>query len=160
LNRFALACLPGKGVQEDAAMPSPGDIIRLWYEEVWNQRDDAKIPDYLAPDGVIHALDIDGQNAQGPDAFRAFQQQMLQSFPDLHFTVHDVIENGDWAAGRWSAEATHSGDGFGVSATGECVKVTGMSMVRASGGRIVEAWNEWDRIGLATTCRMVTPAQR
>jgi len=139
-------------------MPSPGEMIRLWYEEVWNQRDAGKIPRYLAPDGIIHALDVAGDSAQGPEAFRAFQQQLLQSFPDLHFTVHDVIENGDWAAGRWSAEATHTGDGFGVNATGEPVRFTGMSMVRASGGQIVEAWNEWDRIRLATTCRMVMPA--
>jgi predicted ester cyclase len=62
-----------------------------------------------------------------------FQQQLLQSFPDLKFTVHEIVENGDWAAGRWSAQATHSGDGLGVPATGETVKVTGMSMVRASG---------------------------
>lgn len=137
--------------------PSPGEMLRLWFEEVWNQRDASRIAHYLAPNGVLHSLDMAGQDAQGPAAFRAFQEELLQCFPDIQFTLHDVIEDGERAAGRWTMEATHSGDGLGMSATGERVRISGMSMVRASGGTIVEAWDEWDRIRLVTTCGMMKP---
>ncbi|WP_421988789.1 ester cyclase [Roseococcus sp.] len=137
--------------------PSAGTIFRLWFEEVWNKNDTDRITTYLAPDGIIYALDLAGGDAQGPDAFRAFFEQFMESFSDVHFTVHEVMETEDMAAGRWSAQLTHSGDGFGFPASGETVTVTGMSMIRLKDGLVVEGWNEWDRLRMATTCRMVAP---
>jgi steroid delta-isomerase-like uncharacterized protein len=139
-------------------MPSPGTIIRLWFEEVWNQRDASRIAVYLAPDAIIHAADMDGADARGPEGFRPFFEQFLENFSGIRFTVHDVIEDGDRAAGRWTVQLTHSGDGFGVPASGETMTITGMSMIRAVDGQVVEGWNEWDRLRLATTCRMLTQA--
>ncbi|MBS7813084.1 ester cyclase [Roseococcus pinisoli] len=138
--------------------PSAGTILRLWFEEVWNRKDVSLIETYFAPDGVTYALDLSGADARGPAAFQAFFEEFLASFPDIHFTVHDVVEDGDRAAGRWSARLTHSGDGFGFTASGETVTVTGMSMVRVENGMMVESWNEWDRLRLATACRMTAPA--
>jgi steroid delta-isomerase-like uncharacterized protein len=134
---------------------SPGTLFRHWFEEVWNKRDASQIPTYFAADGIAYALDVSGADAHGPEAFRAFFETFLDNFSDVHFTIHDVIETGDWAAGRWSVVLTHSGDGFGVPATGETVTVTGMTLMRAKDGQIAEGWNEWDRLKLATTCRMV-----
>lgn len=138
--------------------PSPGTVLRLWFEEIWNKKDASRIETYFAPHGITYALDLSGADAEGPEAFRAFFEQFLESFPDVHFTVHDVIESGDRAAGRWSATLTHSGDGFGFTASGETVTVTGMSMIRVEDGMMVESWNEWDRMRLATACRMVGPS--
>jgi len=137
--------------------PSAGTVLRLWYDEVWNNRNDSLIETYFAPGGITYALDMTGEHAQGPAAFRAFYTEFLESFPDIQFTVHDVVEDGDRAAGRWSARLTHSGNGFGFSASGETVTVTGMSMVRVENGMMVESWNEWDRLRLARTCRMIPP---
>lgn len=134
---------------------SPGTLFRLWFEEVWNKRASDLIPTYFAEDGIAYALDVSGADAHGPEAFRAFFESFLDSFSDVEFTVHDVLETGDWAAGRWTCRLTHSGDGFGVCATGHTMEVTGMTMMRASDGKIAEGWNEWDRLKLATTCGMV-----
>ncbi len=139
-------------------MPSPGELFHLWFEEIWNGRDESKVARYLAPDGILHALDMSGEDAHGPEAFHTFRQDMLSCFPDIHFTVHEVVEDADRAAGRWSAEATHAGDGMGAMATGEKIAITGMSMIRVADGQITEAWNEWDRIRLATACRIMPQA--
>jgi predicted ester cyclase len=137
---------------------SPGAILRLWFEEVWNQRRPDRIAAYLAPDGVIHALDETGADGHGPEPFRAFHARMLGAFPDLHFTLHDIIEEGPMAAGRWSVRLTHSGEGLGIAPTGETVTLSGMAMLRVRDGQVVEAWNLWDRMSLAMACRMVVPA--
>ncbi|WP_424811741.1 ester cyclase [Roseococcus sp. YIM B11640] len=134
---------------------SPGTLFRFWFEEVWNKRAADLIPAYFAEDGVAYALDAAGGDAHGPEAFRAFFETFHDNFSDVEFTVHDVLENGDWAAGRWTCRLTHSGDGFGAPATGETLTVSGMTMMRAADGKILEGWNEWDRLKLATTCRMV-----
>lgn len=140
------------------ATRSPGEIMRLWFEEVWNQRNGERIAAYLAPHGVIRAADEAGADARGPEGFRGFHARFLAAFPELHFTLHDVIEQGTMAASRWSVRVVHGGDGLGVPPTGAAVTLTGMAMLRVEDGMVVEAWNEWDRLGLATACRMVAPA--
>ena len=43
---------------------------------------------------------------------------------------------------------THKGDGLGVRATGKKVKITGMSIARIVNGKIVEGWDNWDRLAM------------
>jgi predicted ester cyclase len=43
---------------------------------------------------------------------------------------------------------THTGAGFGIPPTGKSLAVTGMSIVRVHGGRLVEGWQNWDMLGL------------
>jgi predicted ester cyclase len=45
-------------------------------------------------------------------------------------------------------EGTHQGDGLGVAPTGRRVRVAGIVMARIEDGKIVEAWNNWDQLGL------------
>ncbi|MGK7863839.1 ester cyclase [Falsiroseomonas sp. E2-1-a4] len=138
--------------------PSPGSVLRLWFEEVWNQRDPDRIATYFAPDAVAYALDESGADAHGPEAFRVFFERFLGSFSDLHFTLHEVVEAGPMAVARWSASLTHSGNGLGIAPTGASLTVTGMTMARVEDGMIREGWNEWDRLRLATGCGMLVPA--
>jgi len=138
--------------------PSAGAVLRLWFEEVWNQRDPDRIATYFAPDAVAYALDESGADAHGPEAFRVFFERFLESFSDLHFTLHDVVEAGPMAVARWSARLTHSGNGLGIAPTGTSLTVTGMTMARVEDGMIQEGWNEWDRLRLATQCGMLVPA--
>jgi predicted ester cyclase len=139
------------------ATRSPGEIMRLWFEEVWNGRDSERIAAYLAPHGVIYAVDEAGADARGPEQFRQFHQRFLDAFSGIRFTMDEVIEAGPMAASRWSVRLTHSGGGLGVPPTGAEVTLTGMAMIRVEDGMVVEGWNEWDRLKLATACRMVAP---
>jgi len=136
---------------------SAGTVFRRWFEEVWNERRADRIATYLAPDGLIHALDESGADAVGPAAFQQFFERFLVVFPDMHFTVHEVVEQGDMAAGRWTASVTHTGEGLGVPPTGKAMTVEGFSMLRAEDGKMVEGWNQWDRMSLAVACRMLVP---
>jgi predicted ester cyclase len=45
---------------------------------------------------------------------------------------------------------THSGDFAGAPATGKRVTVHGISIMRFEGGKIAEAWDNWDQLGLLT----------
>ncbi|MGG5820215.1 ester cyclase [Falsiroseomonas sp. HW251] len=139
---------------------SPAELMRLWFQEVWNERRADRIDALAAPGCVIHNIDETGGDAHGPAALRAFQARILAAFPDIWITMHEVIESGEIAAGRWSAKLTHSGDGLGVDPTGKAVTLTGMSMARVRDGRIVESWDEWDRMRLSLACGMVVPANQ
>jgi steroid delta-isomerase-like uncharacterized protein len=138
----------------------PAELFRRWYEEVWNQERTDLIPRYLADDAVVGSVDETGNAVIGPDGFRAFYDKMKASFPDIRFEVVEVIEQGDTAAGRWVAQLTHCGPQMGVAPTNRACRVTGMSFVRVADGKVVESWDEWDRLGLARaigTVQMVAP---
>jgi len=137
------------------APPSAGETLRLWFEEVWNRRDPGRVDTYFAADSVAHAVDDAGGDAVGAEAFKAFLQRFLDSFSDIAFTIHEVVETGPMAAGRWTVVLTHTGDGLGIAATGRSVTISGMTLLRVENGMIREGWNEWDRIGLARALGMV-----
>jgi len=136
---------------------TPGELMRSWFEDVWNNRAADKIALHLAPHAVMHATDEEGGDTEGPEGFRKFQERILAAFPDIRFTILDVLEDETRAVARWSATLTHCGTGFGEP-TGGRVTVTGMSMVRLENGVGVESWDEWDRLSLALACRKVVPA--
>lgn len=49
---------------------------------------------------------------------------------------------------------------MGVAPTGRGFDVTGISMYRISGGRIVEEWLEWDSLGLMRQLGVVPSFQQ
>jgi predicted ester cyclase len=136
----------------------PADLLRSWFDDVWNAGRLERADEILAADGVVHGLDETGAAGVGPAGFRPFFVRIKAAMPDIRFTIHHVVEAGDHAVGRLTATATHSGEQLGVRATGNVIHITGMVMVRVQGGMIVEAWNEWDRLAMAVGIGAVVPA--
>lgn len=62
------------------------------------------------------------------------------AFPDLHFTVEDLIAEGDRVVVRGTATATHLGTFLGIPSTGERVRWTAIDIIRVAGGLQVEHW--------------------
>lgn len=139
-------------------MLSPAAVMRRWFEEVWNARRTEMIEAYLAPDGILHNVEQAGVDARGPEAFRGFHRRILDAFPDIRFTLHEVIESGPLVAARWSATLTHEGHGLGVPPTGSHFTLTGLAMARVENGQVVESWDEWDRMSLARACGLTEGA--
>jgi predicted ester cyclase len=71
------------------------------------------------------------------------------AFPDVHITVDDVITADDKVVLRWHSEGTHRGKLAGLAPTGARGTVTGIGIDRWKDGKVVEAWTEWDNLGLA-----------
>lgn len=69
-------------------------------------------------------------------------------FPDLNFTIEELIVRNDRVLERWVARGTHRGDFFGISATGEEVEVMGMLLHRIKDDKITEIWEVMDMVGL------------
>jgi steroid delta-isomerase-like uncharacterized protein len=137
----------------------PAELFRRWFEEIWNNGRTDLIGEYLGKDCVLHSVDDKGALV-GPDGFRPFYDRLRASFPDIRITIEQVIEQGDFAAGRWTAEATHAGEGMGCAPTNRKVQLSGMAIARFEDGKIAEAWDEWDRLRLGLQIGAVTPRQQ
>lgn len=132
-------------------------VLRHWFEDVWSGGRSDLIETYLAPDVVAHGLDETGEGCVGAAGFLPFYEKLRGACPDIRIEVDDVIASGPMAACRWTATLTHTGDQLGVRPTGRALRLTGMTIARVEDGRIVEGWNEWDRLGFATALGLVGP---
>ena len=132
------------------------DLVRRWFSEVWDQGRESSVDDLLANDAVVHGLGQPAEEVRGPAGFKPFLRKFQGAFTDIQITVDQTIAEGEWVASRWTARMTHRGDQLGVPATGGRVEVTGMSMGRFQGGKMVEAWNSWDQLALMEQTKALT----
>lgn len=121
------------------------DLIRRWFEDVWNNKNRETIHEMLSEDSIHHGLSGPGQPpAVGIAAFEAFHSMFTTAFPDLHIEIADVIEQDDKVSTRYVATGTHLGDLPDLPATGKKTRFTGGGMCRLKDGKFVEVWNEVD----------------
>lgn len=120
-------------------------LAHRWFEEVWNKGREDAIDEMFAVDGIAHGLfDERGNELRGPEGYKPFFRNFRKSFPDITVTIEDAVVEGDRIAVRCIVRGTHAGDGIGVAATNQPVEFTGMTIIRIEGGKIVEAWNNFD----------------
>jgi steroid delta-isomerase-like uncharacterized protein len=79
---------------------------------------------------------------------KQFLTTFYSAFPDLGHTVEDQIAEGDRVATRATNRGTYRGELMGIPPTGKQFTVTGINIVRVSGGRIVEEWVNFDTLGM------------
>ncbi len=126
----------------------PRTIVRRWFEEVWNQGREETVDELFAPDGIGHGLGEGTADVRGPADFKIFLRNMRSAFPDAHIRIEDTIVERDRAVVRVVLEGTHLGEGLGLPPTRRRVSVTGIVILKVTGGQIAEGWNSWDQLGL------------
>jgi predicted ester cyclase len=127
------------------------DVSRRLLEQSFNTGDFELIDQFVAPEALNHDPGLPAQmrDLRGPDALKRVVTMYRAAFPDVRMTVDDVIASGDKVVLRWHSEGTHRGELARLAPTGARGSVTGISIDRWQDGKIVEAWAEWDNMGLA-----------
>ena len=121
-------------------------LIKRWFDEVWNQGSTAAIDQMLASDARMYGLAA--EPVIGPAGFMPFHTALRAALSNIRVQIEDMVEEGDRVSLRYTVTADHSGDGFGVQATRQKVVFTGQGIARVRDGRITEAWNAFDQLGL------------
>ena len=80
------------------------------------------------------------------------------AFPDGHFTVEDMIAEGDRVVSRYTFRGTHRGTWItGTPPTGKHITISGNEIFRIVDGRIMEHWSEFDTLGALQQFGVVPP---
>jgi predicted ester cyclase len=121
--------------------------FRRTYEEVLNQGDLSIVDELIAPDFLNHAAPP-GTN-RGPSSLRWLATMLRTAFPDLHFTIEELVAEGDIVAGRLTMSGTHEGPLPGMPPpSGRAVRQAHMHFVRYRDGKAVEHWGVRDDLGI------------
>jgi predicted ester cyclase len=83
-----------------------------------------------------------GYEMKGPEGSKQFVRGLRASFPDLHFTVEDLIAEGDKVVSRWTLRGTRRG-------TNKQGALMGITITRVVGGKCIEDWEIYDRLSMA-----------
>lgn len=92
-----------------------------------------------------------GTAPMGPAGFATTLQALREGFPDIRYSIEDLIAEGDVVAVRWQWTGTHRGVFRGPAGafqpTGKTVSNDGIAIFHVSGGKAVRASLITDRLG-------------
>jgi steroid delta-isomerase-like uncharacterized protein len=77
---------------------------------------------------------------------KIFLQAFAAAYPDAHYTVDDMIAEGDQVVTKKTLSGTNQGDFAGIPATGKHVTLQFVDIMRVRDGRIVEHWLCMDQL--------------
>jgi steroid delta-isomerase-like uncharacterized protein len=133
------------------AMDNPKCIVRRFVEELWNERRLDVADVIFAEDCVTHqlrsGLPADGV-PRGPQAMKEHIADWIASFPDLRFSVEQILSEGDLVMMRLLMQGTHQGVWLGIPASGKSVEIRMITIHRVVRGKIVEDWVLVESLGL------------
>ena len=111
----------------------------------------------ISPDAIFHVPGR-AEPLQGPAGYLATIGMMREGFPDIQWTLEEMIAEGDKVAARFTMRGTHRGSFFGVPPTGKPIVVQAMNFYRLSGGKFVEERGQPDLLALLQQIGAAPPA--
>jgi predicted ester cyclase len=137
-------------------------LIEYYTDQVWTQGHLEVVNQLVAADYRVHIgettlVERIEEHKQAVAVTRA-------AFPDMRFTVEDAIAQGDKVVARIVGRGTHLGPYshpvFGeLAPTGRAIVVHEICIYRIAGGKLVDCWPQFDRLGLLQQLGALPAAQ-
>jgi predicted ester cyclase len=121
-------------------------LIRRYIDEVFNGHNLDTLDSYFEADLRSHWLGV--ETLSGLPAWRAAMTDFFAAFPDATYTLDDLFFARDRGVWRGTWHATQRADWAGIAASGREATWTAIIIGRFAGGKMVEDWVEFDRLGL------------
>ena len=118
-------------------------LIRHVYE-LLNRREMDTSYELYAPGNVAHFTTGDMSLTQT----REFEAMFVTAFPDISFTIEDMVAEGDRVAVRVTSKGTHKGEFMGIAPTGNKIEMTNTSIYGIADGKLAEYWGTVDTLRL------------
>ncbi len=134
-------------------------FVRRFYEEVWG-KGNLDVADELYAENFVDHNPVDPDLPSGIEGFKQMVPMFRTAFPDMQFTIEDLIAKGDKVVSRLSIRATHQGEFMGIPPTGKQASITGIDIIRIVDGKMVERWGEVDMLRLMQELGVVPPPVR
>lgn len=118
-------------------------VVRAMFE-VSVEESIAMADEVMTPDFVYHTVGGDMDR----EMYKQVNAAVLAAFPDLRYTADDMVAEGDRVVTRWTMFGTHMNEFNGIPAANKEIRLSGVSIDRLAGGKIVETWQFYDSMTL------------
>jgi steroid delta-isomerase-like uncharacterized protein len=127
--------------------PEANKRVMHRFTEFINTASEKLAEELISPEAVFH---VPGrlEPVRGPAGYCEIIGMMREGFPDIQWTLEEMVAEGDMVAARFTMRGTHRGIFFGVPPTGKTIKVQAMNFYRLSGGMFVEERGQPDLLSL------------
>ena len=85
---------------------------------------------------------------QGPSGYLSIIAMMRSGFPDIQWTLEDMVSQDDKIAARFTMNGTHQGYYFGVSPTQKPINAQAINFYRLNDGQFIEEYGQPDMLGI------------
>lgn len=116
------------------------EFFRRYTESVLNEGRLDLLPDFVLEDAVDHNPVPEAEGLPILDGLTTFLQMRRRAFPDLTYTIEEMMAEGDKVFGLLALHGTHTGASGGFPPSGAEVEMKEMVLVRIQDGKIVERW--------------------
>ena len=158
INYDALGLLLQLGVVTDPAVAEANKTLaRRYIAEVGNQGNVAVIDELFSAESILHGPNH--PEIRGREARKQHFASLRQAFPDGHFTVDDLIAEGNKVVVRWFFAGTHRGESMGSVPTGKEFTPSGTTRLQIADGLITDEFVHMDTLGVIQQLGAVTLAE-
>jgi uncharacterized protein len=149
-----------KSVLSPLTHPDPKVAANIdMYSDVWHRIVNEGRPDLINAEHFTEdvRMHTEPENIIGIEAMAAYYKNFLAGFSGIQFTINNVFGEGDQLVKHWTFKGRHTGDFFGIPATGNLVKLEGSTIARmSSDGRIAEERDFMDNMALLSQLGIVS----
>ena len=132
-----------------------GMIVRGFVDEVITKGNIEAAAKYIWED-VIEQVPLPGQGP-GLNGLKDTIRAMRAGFPDIVFSIHEQIAEGDKVVSRFEWTGTHQGSFLGIPPTERPVRVWGMVIDRLKDDRVKDTRILMDVVGMLTQLGVLPP---
>ena len=112
-------------------------LVMKRFVEFINTASEQLAGELISP-GAIFYVPGQPEPMRGPTGYLVIIGMMRGGFPDIQWTLEDIVAEGDKVAARFTMRGTHQGNFFGVPPSGKPIKVQAMNFYRLTNGQITE----------------------
>jgi steroid delta-isomerase-like uncharacterized protein len=153
-----LGCAIVSGEGESLMLLDDKAIVRRLYEEVWNKRRLEVVEELISPSHGLNDPIVFGSQ-MGPELYKRRVVELTTSFPDLRFTIEDMITEKGKVGVSWIISGTHQGEFMDIPAIGSKISMEGITIHHITNGKILDSHARWDALGLVRQLGNVSSAK-
>jgi predicted ester cyclase len=134
--------------KKELTMPDNNNIVHCLLNDIWSKGDLALLESTMDDEFIGHTSPHD-TTIPNVEAYGQRIALFKSIFPEITFTVDDVISADNKIAVRWTADVK---DDHHITptdqSTGEPISIGGMTMIRLKNDKIIEIWENWDALSM------------
>jgi steroid delta-isomerase-like uncharacterized protein len=112
-------------------------VVQCYFEEVINKQQPHLLEEIYAEDYYFLSLES-GSEGRGLKEFKEFLPYLFKAFPDIHYTIDQLVAEGDEVVAQVTVRGTHQDEYWGYPPSNNRIEVTEVFFYKFRDGKIIE----------------------